>query len=310
MKIINIKNIAIAFLLFFTITNSQAQGCSDAGFCSMGNGFKNQEESIKNNLEVGVVYGVGDKYGKEQTTIFSQYVTYTRDLSDSFAMSLKLTSGIASGDFGSNGNLGDVFLSGNYKFNPDAKKVWSALFGFKAPLTNANDKDKGVALPMAYQSSLGTFDIIAGLSLASGNWDFNTAVQIPLSQNKNSFFLPVTPAGFETDIVSTNLFERKSDGLFRATYKFKTSNEKFTFKPNALFIYHFGEDSFVNNFGKKEVIKDSDGLTINANLIVSYKVGSKSYLETSIASPLVVRKVRPDGLTRVLTIGLAYKVNF
>jgi hypothetical protein len=306
MKLLNTKNTALFFLFFFCIAYTYAQGCSDAGFCSMGNGFKNHEESIKNNLEVGLVYGVGE----ENTTIFSQYVTYTRDLSDSFAMSLKLTSGIASGDLGSNGNLGDVFLSGNYKFKKKNEKTWSVLLGFKAPLTSANDKDKGETLPMAYQSSLGTFDIIAGVNLASGNWDFNTAVQIPLSQNKNSFFLPTLPAGTTSDFVSTNLFERKSDGLFRATYKFKTNNEKFTFKPNVLFIYHFSEDAFINNFGKKETIKGSDGLTLNANLIVSYKIGSKSYLETSIASPLVVRKVRPDGLTRLLTVGLAYKINF
>jgi hypothetical protein len=306
MKLLNIKNTALFFLFFFGISNSQAQGCSDAGFCSMGNGFKNQEESIKNNLEVGLVYGIGE----EKTTIFSQYATYTRDLSDRFAMSLKLTSGIASGDLGSNGGLGDIFLSGNYKFKKKNEKTWSVLLGFKAPLTSANGKDKGETLPMAYQSSLGTFDIIAGVNLVSGDWDFNTAVQIPLSQNKNSYFLPTLAPGTTSDFVSTNLFERKSDGLFRTTYKFKTSNEKFTFKPNVLFIYHFSEDAFINNFGKKETIKGSDGLTLNANLIVSYKIGSKSYLETSIASPLVVRKVKPDGLTRALTLGLAYKVNF
>jgi hypothetical protein len=307
MKILNIKNTVLLFLLFFGISNSQAQGCSDAGFCSMGNGFKNQEEYIKNNLEVGLVYGVGE----ENTTIFSQYATYTRDLSDSFAMSLKLTSAFANGDLGSNGGLGDVFLSGNYKFMKVNEKTWSVLLGLKAPLTLGNDKAKnGDSLPMAYQSSLGTFDMIAGVNLALGNWDFNTAVQIPLSQNKNSYFLPTLAPGTTSDFVSTNLFERKSDALFRATYKFKTSNEKFTFKPNALFIYHLGEDKFINNFGQKETIKGSDGITINANIIVSYKLGSKSYLETSIASPLVVRKVKPDGLTRALTLGLAYKVNF
>ncbi|EKT3963518.1 hypothetical protein SL053_002009 [Flavobacterium psychrophilum] len=300
----------ITFFLFISVsyTNSFAQGCSDAGFCSLGKGFNPHEANIKNSVDLGVVYGIAE----EGVTVFSQYLTYTRELTDQFAISTKLTSAIANGDFGTRGNIGDLFLTGNYKFknkfsNLEGSKTWSLLFGFKIPLTNSNDKINTVSLPMAYQASLGTFDFIGGVNLTYKKWDFNTAVQIPLSDNKNSYISnPLITDKFAT----TNLFERKSDVLFRTTYKVKTTNEKFTFKPNLLFIYHLGEDNFTNIFGQRETIVGSDGLTINSNLIVSYKLNKKSYLETSIASPFVVRKERPDGLTRVLTLGLSYKVNF
>ena len=308
MKTTKLKFLAFFLFILVSFTNSFAQGCSDAGFCSVGNGFKGHEVDLKNSVDIGVVYGIAE----EGVTVFSQYLTYTRDVTDKFAISAKLTSAIANGDFGTRGNIGDAFLTGNYKFKNkfsdlEGAKTWSLLFGVKIPLTSSNDKINNVSLPMAYQASLGTFDFIGGVNLTYKKWDFNTAVQIPLSDNKNSYISNF----FVTDkYATTNLFERKSDVLFRTTYRIKTKNEKFTFKPNALFIYHLGEDSFQNIYGQRETIVGSDGLTINGNIIVSYKLNKKSYLETSIASPFVVRKERPDGLTRALTLGLSYKVNF
>jgi hypothetical protein len=300
---LNISKCVFAFIIL-TSTFSYAQGCSDAGFCSVGNAFKEPGVSLKNNLEVGFGFGAAD----EDVTVFSQYITYTRNFSSTFAMSLKVTSAIANGGFGSNGNIGDAFLTGNYKLKPGSEnKNWSVLLGVKIPFTQGDDKINSISLPMAYQSSLGTFDLIAGVSLNYKKWDFNTALQLPISgENKNAFFNGVFITGFP----STNLFKRQSDGLFRVTYTLKTKNDKFTFKPNLLFIYHFGEDSFENGLGKRQDIIGSDGVTLNGNLIANYKINSNSSLETSIATPFVVRDVRPDGLTREYTIGLSYKVNF
>ena len=77
-----------------------------------------------------------------------------------------------------------------------------------------------------------------------------------------------------------------------------------------LFIYHLGKDNFENTFGKRETIIGSDGLTINGNLISAYRINSKNSLELSLATPFVVRDIRPDGLTREFTAGLIYKISF
>lgn len=299
------KTILILSFIGAIITTANAQGCSDAGFCSVGNTFKGDKVDLKNNLEVGAVYGIGEKDVK----VYSPYLIYTRIFSKHFGLSTKLTSNVANGSFGTRANIGDVFITGNYKFNTSDydKSKWSGILGVKIPLTAGNDKINTVSLPMPYQSSLGTFDVIAGIDLAMKKWEFSTAIQVPLNNNKNSYLKELAPT---KKFVSTNLFERKSDALFRAAYKFKTGNQKFTFKPNVLFIYHLGNDSFMNSFGIKEEIKKSEGITINANLITSYKIASNSSLEASLASPLVVREVRPDGLTRALTFGLSYKQNF
>lgn len=301
----NKLNYLIALVvLVFSVWNSNAQGCSDAGFCSVGNGFKVTDVYLKNNFEVGAVYGIAE----EDITVFSQYLSYTRNFSKSFGVNLKVTSSIANGDLGTNTNIGDAFVTGNYNFKSKSKSKWSILMGVKIPFTSANDKIDGVSLPMAYQSSLGTFDFISGIGLSYKKWEFNIAYQLPLTKyNENTYFDVLLEAD---EFNSTNLFGRKSDGLFRAAYIIKTPNEKFTFKPNMLLIYHFGEDSFENSLGIRENIDNSEGTTLNANLIATYKINATSYLETSIASPLVIRSERPDGLSRLVTLGLAYKIIF
>lgn len=300
------NNFKIAFLMLLSLGlhETTAQGCSDAGFCSVGNPFKTTNTTVKNQLEIGGVYGLGE----EDVTVFTPYLSYTRSFSDQFAVSGKFTSNLANGSFGTLTNVGDIFVTGNYKFNPESNHwKWSGTLGIKIPLTAANDKINNVSLPMPYQSSLGTFDIISGVDVNIGKLDFNAAVQIPLNDNKNSYLAALAP----TDkFDSTNLFHRKSDVLLRSAYTFLLADDKLTLRPNVLFIYHLGNDSYENQFGNRVMINNSEGLTINGNLIANYKLGDNSSIETSLATPFVVRQVRPDGLTRAFTIGLSFKQGF
>ncbi len=285
-------------------SNSFAQGCSDAGICSIGNSFQTTDKESKNGIEAGTIFGTGEA----DVTYISPYLNYTRTINERLSLSSKITYSVTSGNFGQRGAFGDVFLIGNYNWKPKTNTQWSSLLGFKIPFTSSNLKINEFSLPLDYQSSLGTFDLIAGLNLNYKKWDFNIAVQIPVfNNNKNSYFREFSNTD---DFPSTNLFERKSDALFRTTYTFQTATKKFTFKPNVLFIYHLGEDSFENAFGDRETIKNSDGLTINGNIIGSYAINTKNTIELSLAAPFVVREVRPDGLTRKFTAGIIYKVSF
>lgn len=300
----NLKYFIIVFFAF-NFTNSFSQGCSDAGFCSINKSLEDHDTAKKSSIEFGTVYA-----GAEQdVTVFSQYVTYSRDINANFSVSFKVTAATAKGSFGTRGNIGDTFIIGNYKLKSKSEvRKTALLFGIKAPFTSANNKINGYSIPMVYQSSLGTFDLLGGINVNYKKWDFNAAFQIPVVNiNKNSYESSFSGT---TLFPSTNLFRRKSDGLLRATYTIKTNDEKFTFKPNILLIYHFGQDSFENVFGKRENIIGSDGATLNGNLIANYKLNKNSSLETSLAAPFVIRDVKPDGLTRKYTIGLAYKLSF
>ncbi|OWP75805.1 hypothetical protein [Flavobacterium oreochromis] len=280
-----------------------AQGCSDAGFCSVGNPFKTTSKNIKNYLEVNAGYGLGEK----NVGIVSSHIAYTHLFTDRFAMNLKVTGLSANGNFGTRTNVGDIFVTANYKLNDSERLKWSGLLGVKIPLTNANNKINNVSLPMPYQSSLGTYDIIGGIEAGLKKWDFNLAAQLPLNDNKNSYLTNLSPT---QEFVSTNLFHRRPDVLFRSTYKILLANDQLTLKPNLLFIYHLGNDSYVDQLNQKITIENSNGLTLNGNIIANYKLGANSSIETSLAAPFVVRQVRPDGLTRSFTFGVTFKQGF
>jgi hypothetical protein len=298
------KTILIIIIALFSNYTSYSQGCSDAGICSIGNSFQDSKTEFKNGIEIGNIFGTGEA----DITYFSSYLTYIRTINDQLSFSSKVTYSIANGSFGQRGAFGDGYLIGNYNWKTKTTRKWSSLIAFKIPFTSSNLKINEFSLPLDYQSSLGTFDLIVGLNLNYKKWDFNTAIQVPIfNNNKNSYFKEFSDTD---DFSSTNLFERKPDALFRTTYTIQLNNKKFSFKPNLLFIYHLGEDRFENAFGKTETIQNSDGLTINGNLITSYAINSKKSIELSIASPFLVREARPDGLTRGFTAGLIYKVVF
>jgi hypothetical protein len=298
------KKILFSIVWLFVVSVNYAQGCSDAGICSIAHGFQSNIENYKNNIEIVTLFGAGES----DVTYFSPFISYTRKLNEKLSLSTKVTFSTAKGSFGTISAFGDAYLIGNYSFKEKNSKQWSTLVGWKFPFTSSNLKINEVSLPMDYQSSLGTFDLFLGSNFKFRNWDFNTAVQIPIfNNNKNSYFKEYSGAD---DFPSTNLFERRSDALFRVTYSVKTQNQKFIFKPNLLFIYHLGEDSFENIFGVREAIIGSDGLTINGNLISSYLINQQNSIELSVAAPFVVREIRPDGLTRSFVAGILYKYSF
>lgn len=298
------KKIFLVLSSFVFSNLSFAQGCSDAGICSVSHGFQQQEKTLKNQIEIAPIFGVGETY----ITYFSPSLTYTRIFSDKLAISTRVTFSSASGDFGTRAAFGDAYLIGNYAFKEKNNKQWSALLGWKFPFTSANLKINGYSLPMDYQASLGTFDLFLGTNFKYKKLDFNTAVQIPVFNiNRNSYFKEFSGTD---EFVSTNLFERQPDALFRTTYTWQTKTQKFTFKPNLLFIYHLGEDSFENIAGQREKIANSDGLTINGNLVSIYHLNKTNSIELSVASPFVVREVRPDGLTRGLVASVHYRISF
>ncbi|WP_162126374.1 hypothetical protein [Flavobacterium phycosphaerae] len=298
------KKILFLLVIVFGVNKTWAQGCSDAGICSINHGFQTAEKQFKNTIEVAAVYSLGEA----DVQYFSPYVSYTKRFNDRYSFTSKVTLSTAHGSFGTRTQLGDAFLIGNYSFKEKKNSQWSALLGFKFPFTASNLKINGYSLPLDYQSSLGTIDLFLGTNFHYRRWDFNAALQIPvINLNKNSYFKEYSGTD---DFPSTNLFERKPDALWRASYSIKTPNKKITFKPNLLFIYHLGEDTYENIFSQRESIKGSDGLTVNGNWITTYYFNKQNSIELSAAVPFVVRDIRPDGLTRSFVLGILYQYSF
>jgi hypothetical protein len=289
-------------VLFFGISfRGEAQGCSDAGACSIESLTpETTANSLQNEISVGVNAGRAD----HNIFVLGGHVGYSRKFGSSFSLDTRLTAVAQNGDDISSSGLGDLFVIANYK--PSTFLTVSA--GVKLPTNKADTVLAERDLPMDYQSSLGTLDLIIGLAWQKSNWLIGAGYQQPLTQNDN-MFLPAT-SGPLMDFPVTYRFERQADVLFRIS-RILVLNDKLTFAPGLLPILHVGNDQFTDPVTDTVLeIEGSSGLTLNATGHFSLKTGDRSKLGFYVGFPLIVREVRPDGLTRSFVAGVEYGYSF
>lgn len=301
MKYFSITFFAIA-LWGFKLT---AQGCSDAGFCtidSYSTEAKDSSKTTKNLIKIGFGYGGAD----HNIAIISNNINYKRTFNDQWALNLKLNSIVQSGDLYTNIGVSDLFVTGSYKPIKDL----SIGFGIKVPLSNAGNANNGLPLPMDYQSSTGTFDGIITLGYKFKGLRLTLGYQQPLNQNNNDFnpALYDSTSGFRS-FINTRQFHRQADIMLRVAYIFKLGKH-FEISPSLLPIYHLGQDSYLNDLDERVAIEGSEGLTFNGNLFFSYKFKEAHSIQLGYSTPFVVRKKRPDGLTRSYIVSLEYSFKF
>lgn len=294
-------------LLTLLLFNSYGytQGCSDAGFCTV-DGLKPHDDMHENGpaslLKLGAFYGLADN----SITVYGNYLEYGYRLNSKLGFSAKLTSLGQSGNEITTFGLSDIYLTGNYQ----ASDKFSLTLGAKLPLMAGDRSLNDLPLPMDYQSSLGTFDLIIGLGYEWGKLQLAAALQQPLTQNNNQFLASAYPEDSElASILSTRNFDRAGDALLRLSYPLEI-NSKLKFSPSALAIYHLRKDRFTNELDQVIDIENSQGLTLNANLYFDYKLSAVSSLQFNAGFPFIVRPNRPDGLTRSFIGNVEYRVNF
>ena len=295
-------------LLFLapTITSYdlQAQGCSDAGFCTIGS-FKHEimmntgiehPKTSRHRLSFSAPIGVGD----ESVFVFTPGIQYDFFASKRWSFQSKITANYASGNLGSAFGFGDIYLSASHVF--PHKKEWyvQALLGIKIPLHKSDLEENGMPLPMQYQSSLGTFDLIAGATFSNNDWQLSAAIQQPLSGINQNHFLPAywdKPEAAEYP--PTNDLKRKGDVLFRVGKNFRLS-ESLVINAGLLNIVHLGKDEYIDaNISNEPIAIDgSEGLTVNLTAALWWQVSPKLRIGCTAGAPLAARDVRPDGLTR------------
>lgn len=257
---------------------------------------------MNNQFKIGVFYGKADN----SISVFGNYLEYNRQLSKKFGLDAKLTTIAQDGNGISAFGLSDIFLNTNYKVNEKVKLT----LGAKIPLSDASNTRNNLPLPMEYQASLGTFDLIFGIGYEFKKIQVVAAIQQPLTQNKNQFTSTNYPINSELrTFQSTNNFERSGDVLLRVSYPI-IINSKFKFTPSILPIYHLSNDKYTDEFNIKQEIKGSQGLTLNGNVYLDYEINSKNIIQLNLGMPFIVRESRPDGLTRSLIANLEYRIKF
>ena len=168
---------------------------------------------------------------------------------------------------------------------------------------------------MPYQTGLGTTDLIAGINFRHKRYVASIAYQHVLSQNNENQF--THSAWFNYPIV-LDYFEsrglrRADDLVVRAQYAYGCG--RLSLQPGLLAIYHVADDTRLNdavrgpNEPERITIAGSQGLTLNLTVDLRFKLADRWALEASFGAPVIVREVRPDGLTRenVTAVGLMYR---
>ena len=295
------KKIFLVSLLFFAVLVVNGQGCSDAGACSVGStGFLKPEstEDAKLNVSFEQTFGLGEKFVLiGQATASIQY-----QLFKSTQLQLRAPFIFAVGNLGSTAGVGDIIFSVTQTLFAGQKQGVSFLAGTRLKSNNADFTFNGNPLPMAYQTSLGTDDILSGIFYYYKKWDFYIAYQHPFNRNKNLYLNPDGETNRQKLYYESARLKRGDDLYLRFQRHFSTKY-KSTIKTTLLGIYRLEKDQIIKN-DENLYLTGSKGITINLGITYIQKIKTSKTIEYALSFPVIDRKYRADGLTRNLVISV------
>jgi len=292
--------------VFLTSQFILAQGCSDAGLCTIGDlksGGGN--DSAKSKITLAETFGLADPIALIQIT----QLEFQHNLTPSTSLFLKIPFQVSYGDLGIIGGTGDFTTSVSQVVYKRSDKKLLLMAGTVIPTNNSDLKIGNRTLPMQYQSSLGTYDLILGSIYSYKKWRFMIGYQHPFNSNDNGFLFSKwkdNKNAQNTAYFESNNFNRGDDFIIRIERKFKLKSS--TIFVSALPIQRLQKDEITKN-GEIIKLKGSDELTLNLNFMWVKPISKKLAFTFVYGSPIIWRKTRADGLTRpvVITTSLSWK---
>ncbi len=301
---------------------SYGQGCSDAGFCTMGAMKPDQPYSKKIAVRL---QSAELSFYRGTTTLTPIIYVATADLNFSIkgrnTFQLKLPFQAITGRLANTQGMGDISLCFTRNIYSSDKFSVNLSLGGKIP-TNGSDKatEAGRPLPMYYQTSLGTYDVISGISVINRKWLFATGIQVPLNSNKNQFVWS-SWAGVEPSLKAyvdrynqAKELRRGTDIMLRIERNFRFS--KLNVTAGILPIYRITKDEFVRsgpqaNSQQTRISPDAaKGLACSLLMTTGYNFNVRSGIKLLLGHKIVQRETNPDGLTREFVSSLTYVYRF
>jgi hypothetical protein len=312
------KRISLLVLFAATCSTMLGQGCSDAGFCTMGAMKPDQPFNKKvpirlRSMEISFYRGT--------TTLSPVVYVATADMSFNIFDSktffqLKLPYQAVSGNFGNTGSLGDISLCFTRNVYSAEKFDVSVSLGGKIPSNDSNLKEPGgAAFPMYYQTSLGTYDAIAGVSLVSRKWLFATGIQHPFNSIGNEFtwgeWFPIYEGSddYVRDYDQCYELKRGTDVMLRAERNFRFA--RINFSVGLLPIFRVTKDEILNtNTDERTKLDGTLGMALSGIVTAGYSFNTKSGVRLLAGHKITQRDVNPDGLTREMVTTVSYFYRF
>lgn len=275
-----------------------AQGCSDAGVCTIGDYYArlleaNKKSVSKQEIELAYTYGTHLKYER----FYQPQVNYRYIKKNGSFFEIRLPLNISRNTLlnVTNSGIGDIMGTYNGKFHLCKHRLVKYSAGLRISFSNADKKDNNndYSYPMSLQTGLGTTDLLAAASYDFGRYiSIGTGVQVPLLQyNKNVIVIDhsSTPATLASD------YHRKPDALIKLTGHYKW--RKLKINGGALAILHLGND-YYDHGSRKYILSSSRGATLNWNIETNYALTKKWMIGVLYAEPFKTRTSIPDGLAR------------
>jgi hypothetical protein len=292
---------------------AHAQGCSDAGFCTMGAMRPDQPFHRNNKFHLSAME---ISFYRGTTTLSPVVYVATADLNFSInarnSVQLKLPYQWVSGRLAETEGVGDWSLCYTHNLLRTDRFDLSYSVGAKIP-TNASDKSVNqLPLPMYYQTSLGTHDLVGGLSLLSRKWLFATGIQAPFGKNGNRFVWSAWDGTEEEAYVDryhqARDLRRGIDIMLRVERNFRLS--RWNFSAGLLPIYRISRDAFTNSRGQRVVARETTGLALSGIVTAGYSFNVKSSVRLLLGHKIMLRPLNPDGLTREFVSSVSYVYRF
>lgn len=293
----NLKPTLLLVILGVFTHHSFSQGCSDAGVCSTGDlHFDFFTKKPKSSLVTNNIFGLGE----QNTVNYTLQLEYNYQSGKYSSFQFKIPYNVVIGNLTNISGLGDLVVSYSQNLLHSDSTSFDLTIGGKIPANNADFNYDGKPLPMAYQTSLGTYDVILGLSYSINNWFFATGYQHPFNRNDNAFLYTEWPDDEKAAKYNeSNRLKRGDDIMARVNHVFKF--EKWSLNAGFLPIYHLQRDEIIKD-GVNVKVDRSNGFTYNVNLSAAHKDKKGNMYRYSLAAPLHAREVRPDGTTRTFVI--------
>ncbi len=311
----------ISILLVITIlitslntSSVYSQGCSDAGLCSFNlSPVDSTSDDVKLTLGLSNTTGIGDEAVLINSTGFELGASFS-----DFGIVARIPFTFTSGTLGQTNGLGDLTLLLSSKLYATDGFGLTLAGGVKLATNNAdlrNEDEK--SMPMVYQTSNGTNDVVLLLAANDDEWVISTGLQIPLNRNENSFEelsalidLGPDPKQYYLEwgnYQSSRNFKRGSDVMLKVEKYFEVQDD-LRLMAGLLPVYRLSESIYEDRNGDDVTVMNSDGLTLNIIAGMTYKMTKKHTLGLNIGFPMVTREVRADGLTRALVANVDFKI--